>query len=57
MLNDKPQSTKSEPREKSCSQNRKNTRSQNQNRDWLMHLEIKWKRPKNKDRVKKSRRD
>ena len=41
MLSDEPQFTKSEPSEKSCPQNRKNTRSHNQNRDWLKHLGIK----------------
>jgi hypothetical protein len=41
MLSDEPQFTKLEPSEKSCPQNRKNSRSHNQNRDWLKHLGIK----------------
>ena len=58
MLSDEPQSTKSEPSEKSCPQNRKNARSLNQNRDWLKHLGIKraGKQPGNKGRTQKQGR-
>jgi hypothetical protein len=58
MLSDEPQFTKSEPSEKSCPQNRKNTRSLNQNRDWLKHLGIKRtvKQRKNNGRSHKSGR-
>jgi len=58
MLSEEPQFTKSEPSEKICPQNRKNTRSHNQKRDLLKHLGIKWtvKQPKNNGRSHKSGR-
>jgi hypothetical protein len=58
MLSDEPQFTKSEPSEKSCPQNRKNTRSHNQNRGWLKHLGIKRavKQSGNNGRTQKSGR-